>query len=163
MLLKAGADPEYKDPVAGKAWEIAMINGHTEFIQVFEQAGVKGIKEMRLIHAAAAGDSVMTKQMLADKADVNYIDSDGWSALSEACLAGNTEVLKILIDAGGNVNLKHQKGWTCLMIAAHNNSEEVIRVLLESGADRSIQSDDGSTAAMIALKRGNTAIAELLK
>ncbi|HSE39515.1 MAG TPA: ankyrin repeat domain-containing protein, partial [Acidobacteriota bacterium] len=57
MLLKAGADPQYKDPVAGKAWEIAMINGHTEFIQVFEQEGVKGIKEMRLIHSAAAGDT----------------------------------------------------------------------------------------------------------
>jgi ankyrin repeat protein len=163
MLLKAGADPQYKDPLAGKAWEIAMINGHREIIQVFEQEGVKGIKEMHLIHAASAGDGVMVKQLLADKTDVNYIDSDGWSALSEACLAGNTEFLKMLIEAGGNVNLKHQKGWTCLMIAAHNNSEEVVRVLLESGADRNIQSDDGSTAAMIAAKRGNLAIAELLK
>ena len=162
-LLKAGADPQYRDPVAGPAWEIAMINGHAELVQAFEEAGVKGIKETRMILSAASGDAWMVKRMLEDKADVNYVDGDGWSALSEASLAGNLEIIKLLIDSGANVNLKHEKGWTCLMIAAQKNREEVVRLLLKSGADPAIRSDDGSTAAFIAEKEGNMVIAQLLK
>jgi ankyrin repeat protein len=162
-LLKAGADPQYRDPVAGTAWEIAMINGHAEFVQAFEEAGVKGIKETRMIHSAALGDAWMVKRMLEDKADVNYIDSDGWSAMSEASLAGNLEILKLLIDSGADINLKHQKGWTCLMVAAQKNREDVVRLLLGAGADPAVLSDDGLTAALIAEKEGNLVIAQLLK
>jgi ankyrin repeat protein len=162
-LLKAGADPQYRDPIAGTAWEIAMINGHSELIQAFEEAGVKGVKETRMIHAASIGDAWMVKRMLEDKADVNYLDSDRWSALSEATLAGHFEILKLLIDSGANVNLKHEKGWTCLMIAAQKNREDVVRFLLKAGADPAIRNDDGSTAAIIAEQEGNLVIAQLLK
>lgn len=160
-LLKAGADPQLRDSLGGTAWEMAMINDHQELVQAFE--GVKGIKETQMIEAAAAGDVSLVKKMLEGGVDVNYKDSDGWSALSEASLGGDVEILKVLLSFKVDVNLKHQKGWTALMIAAQNNREEVVRSLLKAGADPKTRSDDGSTATMIALKQGNTAIAELLK
>ncbi len=160
-LLKAGADPHLRDRFGGSAWEQAIINNHQELIDAFDK--VRGVKETQLIDAATAGDMSTAKKMIEEGADVNYKDSDGWSALSEASLAGQVEVLKLLIDSHVDVNLKHQKGWTALMVAAQKNQIQAAQVLLKAGADPKISNDDGVTAAMIAIKQGNNDLAELLK
>jgi uncharacterized protein len=160
-LLKAGADPQLHDNFGGSAWEQAVINNHQELIDAFE--GVKGVKETQMIVAASTGDLSVLKKMIAEGADVNYKDTDGWSALTEATLTGQIEAVKILIDSHADVNMKHQKGWTALMVAAEKNQKQAAELLLKAGADSNIRSDDGATAAMIAMKQGNNDLAELLK
>jgi uncharacterized protein len=157
-LLKAGADPQLQDNFGGTPWEQAIIKNQQELVVAFE-----GVKETQMIVAASTGDVSVVKKMIEEGADVNYKDSDGWSALSEASLAGQVDVLKLLIDSHVDVNLKHQKGWTALMVAAQKNQIQAAQVLLKAGADPKIRSDDGVTAAMIAIKQGNNDLAELLK
>lgn len=160
-LLKAGADPSMQDNFGGTAWEQAVINNQQELIDAF--GDVKGVKETQLIVAATTGNIPTAKQMIEEGADVNYKDTDGWSALSEAVLSGQVEVLKLLIDSHVDVNLKHQKGWTALMVAAQKNQMQAARLLLKAGADPKIRNDEGVTAAMIAIEQGNNNLAELLK
>ena len=98
-LLKAGANPQLQDNFGGTAWEQAVINNQQELIAAFDD--VKGVKETQLIVAATTGNVSIAKKMIEEDADVNYKDTDGWSALSEAVLSGQIEVLKLLIDSHG--------------------------------------------------------------
>lgn len=160
-LLKAGADPQLHDNFGGTAWEQAVIKNQQELIAAFE--GVKGVKETQMIVAASVGNISILRKMIEEGADVNYKDTDGWSALSEATLAGQLEVLRLLIDSHVDVNLKHQQGWTALMVAAQKNQIQAAQLLLKAGADPKIRNDEGVTAAMIALRAGNNDLAELFK
>jgi len=53
-----------------------------------------------LINAAAAGDLVQVKSLLAAGADVNAKSRKGWTALKIAQVAGNTRMVKLLREAG---------------------------------------------------------------
>ena len=54
-----------------------------------------------LINAAAAGDLVRVKSLIAARADVNAKNQKGWTALKIAQVAGHTRMVKLLRQAGG--------------------------------------------------------------
>ena len=65
-------------------------------------------------------------------ADVNNIDSNGWTPLHHACYIGDLNSASFLIENGSKVNAYSNKNRTPLHLAAMNNHVDVIKALLIS-------------------------------
>ena len=77
------------------------------------------------------------KNLLANGADVNFIDKFGDTALMRASAKGNTEIMKILLDHGADVtiNQKDKFGETALDKASKRGGYEgAMKLLKAAGA-----------------------------
>jgi ankyrin repeat protein len=63
-------------------------------------------------------------------ANVNNIDSNGWSALHHAAYIGDIESARTLIKSGANVNAYSNQNRTPVHLAASNDHVELIELLL---------------------------------
>ncbi len=97
------------------------------------------------------GDVAAVRRLLEEGADVNQIDTAGWTPLMNASAAGHVQVAGLLIDSGADVNYRDQeRGMTALMLAALLGETEVVRLLLDKGADIDAKNHDGETAQDVA-------------
>ena len=113
------------------------------------------------------------KKTLADGADVNAKDDNGWTPLHWAALSGHKEVSEYLITMGADVNAKDGTGMTPLHYAAAFDQKEIVELLLASGADvnakdepRTIKNGkrvQGSTPLDIANDASHPETADLLR
>ena len=71
-----------------------------------------------LLEAAAAGDVDAIKAALAEGANIDTTNVNGWSAASFAVSAGKYESLQALIEAQIDLNQANAEGMTPLMYAA---------------------------------------------
>lgn len=65
-------------------------------------------------------------------ADVNNIDSNGWTPLHHACFIGDLDSAQFLIESGAKVNAFSNKSRTPLHFAALNNHVDLVQILLIS-------------------------------
>ncbi len=73
--------------------------------------------------------------MVSKKANINFTDQEGFSALHFAAKNGDEAVAKILLDHGANVNLQDKNNRsTPLKIASDNNQMPVANLLRAKGA-----------------------------
>ena len=115
-----------------------------------------------LPHAVREGDLVRVKELLAEGADPNVKDGEGWTALMFATIKGHMEVARSLLGAGADVHAKNVKGWTALRFAVSLDDTEAIRLLLESGADVNDIDNEGDTALMQAAREKSIESLKLL-
>ena len=59
----------------------------------------------KLVKAAGAGDDAKVKRLLKAKADVNYRDTDGITALHAACHYGHLGAARLLLKAKATMEL----------------------------------------------------------
>jgi ankyrin repeat protein len=98
------------------------------------------------IHDAAYdGNIEAVKQHLADGADVNGKDEDGYAPLHFAALVGHKEIAELLIANGADVNAKDGTGWTPLHYPAAKGHKEIVELLIGKGADLNAKDEDGDT------------------
>jgi ankyrin repeat protein len=88
-----------------------------------------------LIWAAKRGDLVALRKAIRSGANLNDVDSSGWTPLFHAAHQGTTEALKELIQAGADVNHGKETGFTALFSAVLSGHVEVVRMLLNAGAE----------------------------
>jgi len=98
-----------------------------------------------VLDAAEKGNIEAVKQAIADGADVDAKDSDGWTPLHNAALKGHKEIVELLIAKGADVNAKGRSGWTPLHFAANGGHREVAKLLIAKGADLNAKTSDGVT------------------
>lgn len=79
------------------------------FGSLFEGGGKHGAK---LIAASQSGETDKVKSLLADGADVNAKDREGWTALMHASWNGHTGVAAALLDRGADVGIRDNNGGT---------------------------------------------------
>ena len=104
------------------------------------------------------------KKTLADGADVNAKDDNGWTPLHWAALSGHKEVSEYLITMGADVNAAETvSGMTPLHFAAVGDQKEIVELLLASGADVNAKTDAGETPLDNAIKYKRTETADLLR
>ena len=99
VLLKYGADVNYKNYFGWTALILAAGDGYTETAEVLLKYG----------------------------ADVNYKLNDGWTALMFAAENGYTETAEVLLKYGANVNAKNNYGNTALMLAKNEEVRNLLR------------------------------------
>ena len=120
--------------------------------------------------------------LLQNKADVNYKDVDGNTALisviiedyikfpspftshyrsvsSEGCIV---DMVSLLLKNGADVNAKSDDNTTALMVASDKGHTRVVSLLLQNGADVNPKDIWGDTALMAASERGHIEIVLML-
>lgn len=100
-LLKAGVNPDARDP-----------EGRTA-----------------LMYAATGGEATIMELLLDAGADVNARDAYGSTALMEAALRGNAEAVDVLLTAGADVRAKNRNGQTALDWAHHLGRTKILKIL----------------------------------
>ncbi len=100
-------------------------------------------------------NSVTLKAILDCGANVNLIDSNGWTALHHAAEKGDLEAAEILLDSGADVNSFSNARKTPLHLASFYNQTKMIELLLKRGAQMEFESEDKCTAIHYAAKKGN--------
>lgn len=94
--------------------------------------------------------------------DVNFADTNGFTALHYAARYGLDELCNILLLNKANINSRNKKGQTPLHIAALNNKILVIRLLLDNGANINAIDLAGNTPLHDVSAMGNIGAAKIL-
>lgn len=87
-----------------------------------------------LSNAVIANDFDRVKFLVGKGADVNKVDSQGWTPLLSAAQQRQDQMAKLLIELGADVNLGHD-GMTPLIAAVMRDHVPTVKVLLDNGAD----------------------------
>ncbi len=124
-----------------------------------------------LMRAARAGDTAVTRLLLAKGADPKVTTKDGNTALMFAAGVGyrdkNTrgsegdalETLKIFVEAGLDVRQVNTRGETALHGAADRGADTIVQFLVDRGAELNVKSKQGFTPLDVAL--GKSSIIQL--
>lgn len=111
----------------------------------------------KLYRAIVKSDTTAVRQLLNDKADPNYIKSEGpWMKVSMLIIGiKNIDVVKLLVANKVDVKWKDGFNTTALMYAASNGNKEIVTLLLENGADINDNDGKGNTVLSAAKESSN--------
>lgn len=115
-----------------------------------------------LILACYSGNFEMVVFLIDNKADINYISSEG-TALMAATVKGNEKMVELLLKNKANPDVTNEAGTTALMYAAQFKNAAIVRLLLENKANKLLLDKEGKTAFEYAVFAGNEEIINLLK
>jgi ankyrin repeat protein len=96
-----------------------------------EQSGRLG---KAMVMSISADDDKTVVELIKMGADVNFVDSFGWTPLLWAANYNHPEIVQILLKHGSFVDSADERGRRALVMASANGHKEVVRVLLEHGA-----------------------------
>ncbi|XP_042336640.1 caskin-1 isoform X2 [Sceloporus undulatus] len=132
-------------------------------------------KDQELMQAVKAEDLGAVQKLLqrpkpgkakllgsAKRVNVNFQDTDGFSALHHAALNGNTELISLLLEAQAAVDIKDNKGMRPLHYAAWQGKKEPMKLVLKAGSSVNIQSDEGQIPLHLAAQHGHYDVSEML-
>lgn len=106
-----------------------------------------------LMKAAAEANIAAMKGALASRAEVDAVDSSGWTALMYAAASSRSEPVQLLLKAGANPNHKSADGSTPLLASAIAGyfDEDLVR----AGANVNARDSKGVTVLMVLVTKGN--------
>ena len=145
LSVNATANTEGNETVFHKDWKCRWL--HTE---------------THLHIAARMNDSNSALWLIANGADVNAKDEDGWTPLRLAAQENATETAALLLKNGAEVNAKDNDGWTPLHPAAESNATETAALLLKNGAEVNAKNNNNVTPLHSAAYNNATETAALL-
>jgi ankyrin repeat protein len=93
-----------------------------------------------LQRAARVGDIQGMKSCLAQGANVNGKDMNGWTPLHRAAFKGRIECVNLLLDHGAQVDVVDDAGYTPLQCAAEAGQVQVASLLIAHGAKANVKS-----------------------
>ncbi|XP_070304723.1 caskin-2-like [Salvelinus sp. IW2-2015] len=125
-------------------------------------------KEQDFLVAVKSGDTLLANKLLAKvkcnktkllsstkRLNINYQDSDGFSALHHAALTGTTELLSLLLEAQATVDIKDTNGMRPLHYAAWQGKADSVLLLLRAGASVNTPSQDGQIPLHLSAQYGH--------
>ncbi|XP_041078202.1 caskin-2-like isoform X4 [Polyodon spathula] len=132
-------------------------------------------KEQELFQAVKHGDMQTAQKLLAKiktnrnkllgstkRLNINYQDSDGFSALHHAALTGTTDLIALLLEAQAIVDIKDSNGMRPLHYAAWQGKANSVHQLLRAGASVNLASQDGQIPLHLAAQYGHYEVSEML-
>ncbi|MCI4393501.1 hypothetical protein PGIGA_G00158180 [Pangasianodon gigas] len=132
-------------------------------------------KDQELLQAVKTEDLLTVQRLLqrpkqgkskllgsAKRINVNFQDTDGFSALHHAALNGNMELIALLLESQAVVDIKDQKGMRPLHYAAWQGKCEPMKMLLKAGSSVNSQSDEGQIPLHLSSQHGHYDGSEML-
>jgi len=171
-LLDAGAAVNARDGRGRNAVLAATQGGHEAVARALIERGADvnaqdDIQDSAFLLAGASGHTEIVRLALPS-ADFKRTNRYGGTALIPACHHGHVETVRVLLRSSIDVDHVNRLGWTALLEAvilgdggtAHT---EIVRLLIERGARLNLADRDGVTPLQHAERRGQTAVARLLR
>ncbi len=117
-----------------------------------------------LILAAGWQHRESAQILLANKAEVNWRNGQGTTALWIAVNKNDTALVGLLLDNGADPKIKYDtaNGWTVLHLAARDRRKELAELLLAHGANANAQDNTGETPLHLAVSLGEREMVALL-
>lgn len=137
---------------ADKAWEAMQL----EFLQWPNQTADQ--KGQLLLEGGKQGDVNLVKDLIEEKAPVDFVDGEGRSALYLASANGHVEVVTLLLAAQANRNKTDNHGISPLHLAAAEGNTELVRVLCPGAQLDQRRREDQYTPLCIAARMGHTLV-----
>ncbi len=172
-LLDAGAAVNYRDRRGRNAVLAATQGGHVAAARLLIGRGADvnaqdDIEDSAFLLAGAAGHTEIVLLALGAGADLRLTNRYGGTALIPACHHGHVETVRALLGSAIDVNHVNRLGWTALLEAVILGDGgpryvEIVRLLLAHGAAPTLADRDGVTALTHAQRRGQHAVAALLR
>ena len=116
----------------------------------FKAGELNADSQSHLLEAARGNDIKAVQWLLANGADVNVKENDGFTPLHSAADENASEAAVVLLANGAEVNAKDNDGWTPLHWAADKNASEAAAVLLANGAEVNAKNNNGFTPLHVA-------------
>ncbi|XP_066996191.2 ankyrin-1 [Anabrus simplex] len=182
MLIKQGADTNFRDPSGQSLLCIALTCGYMNVADLLIKYGVglsvrdqellkvRGIdvteatkkynatrsaEENVMIMSARKGDYLALKQLIAAGFDVNVQDNDGFTPLHIVLENCYLDCVHALFYGGVDSTLKTKQGVTVLHIAAENNYANLMPQLIRYQLLVNESDENGITPLHIAVRRGH--------
>jgi len=134
--ISNGFDPNKQDSSGRTLVMFAAYNGHTKTVKMLIEAG----------------------------ADINMKDFEGNTPLMWASSGPFVQTVALLLDNGADINaVDYNEHFSALMWAASEGQAEVVTLLLKNKADYTLKDKDGDTAESFAVKKGHTAVVDILR
>jgi len=114
-----------------------------------------------LTKAVKRRDFTALEDAIRSGADLNGVDSMGWTPLFHAAGKGWTNGLRALIQAGAEVNHGIETGFTALYSAVMSGHIGAVQILLDAGAQ--VQDMQGTTVARHAQGKNRLQVIGLLE
>lgn len=104
----------------------------------------------------------IARTLCASGADVNTLDTYGWTALHHVADKGRADIAELLLECNAQVDATTAWETTALYMAAQRGYIDVVNVLIASGADPNLTSQWGSSPLASAAENGHTEVTKLL-
>lgn len=111
--------------------------------------------DLDMVQAAYDGDFTLFKSKIDAGANIEAIDSEGYTALIYSCAYGYQDIAELLISKGANIN-SFKNDVNPMFAAVNNDNTDVIQILLDAGSDINCTDSEGYTPLMFAAQEGYT-------
>lgn len=118
-------------------------------------------KNEKLMSVAKSGNLQDLRAIIADGADIDYMDRYGRTPLSVAVHFNSRDMVKGLVESGANSN-HGRNGWEPLFLAILQDNTSLLQYLLENGADINFIDNFGNTALEWAVEHNKSHSIEFL-
>jgi len=175
-LLAAGVGINTRDARGRTALLAATHANRIETARLLIDAGADvnaqdAIKDSPFLYAGAQGRLEILRLMLSgtrSRPDFKLLNRYGGNALIPACHYGHVETVRELLKTDIPVDFVNSLGWTALLetvILGDGSARyvEITKLLLARGATVNLPDRDGVTPLAHALRRGQKAVAEVLR
>ena len=164
-LLRAGADPNTRDPRGVPGLYMALQEGSLEAARALIAAPRLDpnlrtpTDETALMMAALKGQVEIAQALITKGAQVN---KPGWAPLHYAASGGGPEMIRLLLRQRAEVDARSPNESTPLMMAARYGTVESVQMLLRAGADPRARNQLGMDALDFAVSGERPDAIELL-
>ncbi len=188
LLLQNKADYNLQNKSKVSAIELAQTRADSNVLKTFASQGIiigkkqdqyndvsikdfeKSIRQSSSLYkdwpilsiACLLGENDIARQLLKQGADVNAVDSSGYSALHRANSKDLEKTVSLLLASGAQINIQNNKKETPLFLAAEAGSYKTVKLLLAKGADPTILSSNKTSALAVAISNQHKDVAMLL-
>jgi len=153
-LIRNGADPNFQSREQRRtAVMVAAYSGNLQAVKtlrLFDASyDLYDSSHLSAVHwAVDSANMDLMEYMLADGANIESCDSQGWTPIHRTALvASRTEgICEVLIRYGAKIDRLDKDLKTPLMNATISNKGQIAQILIARGADVFIQNKDGRTA-----------------
>jgi len=152
------------------------MDGDIEAVKRIVESGthidkIYNFDSITLLHKAARCEWLdIVKYLVNSGADINCVDTDGWTPLHYASNNMNLDIIKILVESSQNsehgkcdVNALTHCLNTALHFASYRGHFDIVVYLLDAGVNPGFINQDGKTASGAARKRCYESIAEYIE